>query len=177
MNFSKKQPARLIKSKNILIVACIVFQAIGTQSIFASEPVNNVELPLDDILAQEPPQQGTMIPCERCVILYPENYEGEEAKFCPLCHGAKEHFQPARMMTDDLALSVLQELDQRIIQLQKDMIMGSFDATVTVDQLKELRALYKQKLFHLLIYGPKTYGPTRDALRELEVTIEFREKI
>jgi len=123
--------------------------------------------------AYEPPPQGTIIPCELCVVLYPERYE-KEPKTCPVCHGAKEHFQPARMMSREMAQMQLHELDVEIQEFLYKAVLDSLENPVKLSELKKLRKLYRSKLIHLMIYDFLEVEPVKEKIRQLDKTIEFK---
>ncbi len=105
-----------------------------------------------------------------------EHYEKDPER-CPVCHGTREHFQPAQMMTREMAQMQLYELDLKIQQLMYQTIMDSLSKPVVLDQLKKMRKFYKRKLMHLLVYDFMEVEPVKEKIRQLDETIEFREKI
>jgi hypothetical protein len=124
-----------------------------------------------DTNAYELPPQGTIIPCELCVILYPERYE-KEPQTCLICQGAKEHFQPAQMMTREMAQMQLYELDLKIQQLMYQTIMDSLSKPVDLGQLKKMHKLYKRKLIHLLVYDFLEVEPVKENILQLDEMIK-----
>ena len=162
-----------MKNKKLLILWVAVFLVMGGLSlVYAQKGMGEMDV---DTNAYEPPPQGTIIPCELCVILYPEHYEKDPEK-CPVCHGTREHFQPAQMMTREMAQMQLYELDLKIQQLMYQAIMNSLSKPVDLDQLKKMRKLYKRKLIHLLVYDFLEVEPVKEKIRQLDEAIEFREK-
>lgn len=163
-----------MKNKKLLILwVAVIFIVAGLSFVYAQEGMGEVDV---DTNAYELPPQGTIIPCEQCVVLYPENYE-KDPKKCPGCHGAKEHFQPAQMMTREMAQMRLHEIDLDIQEFLYKTILDSLAKPVDLDQLKKMHKLYKRKLIHLLVYDFLEVEPAKEKIRQLDETIEFREKI
>ncbi len=163
-----------MKNRKLLFLwVAILFIVVGLSLVCAQEGMGEMDV---DTNAYEPPPQGTIIPCELCVVLYPERYEKDPEK-CPVCHGTREHFQPAQMMTREMAQMQLYELDLKIQQLMYQTIMDSLSKPVDLDQLKKMRKLYKRKLIHLLVYDFLEVEPVKEKIRQLDEAIEFREKI
>jgi len=124
-----------------------------------------------DTYAHEPPPQGTIIPCEKCVVLYPERFE-DNPSTCPVCHGAKEHFQPARLMDQAMAQMRLHEIDLAIQEKLHDTLIDSLDEPVGSTQLKDVRTLYRHKLIHLLVYDFPEVETAKEKIRQLDEMLE-----
>jgi len=119
----------------------------------------------------EPPPQGTLILCELCVILYPKQYEKEPEK-CPVCQGAKEHFQAVQMMDREMARMRLHEIDVDIREFLHETLLDSLEEPVDIKQLKKLRKLYAQKLIHLLVHGFIEVESVKEKIIRLDEIIE-----
>jgi hypothetical protein len=169
----KSKKRSKMKNKKLLVLWVFIFVfTVGASLVYAQDKIEEMDV---DTNAYELPPQGTFIPCELCVILYPERYE-KEPQTCPICQGAKEHFQPAQMMTREMAQMQLYELDLKIQQLMYQTIMDSLSKPVDLDQLKKMHKLYKRKLIHLLVYDFLEVEPVKEKIRQLDEAIEFREK-
>lgn len=118
----------------------------------------------------EPPQQGTIIPCEECTVLYPEKYK-DNPQSCLICSGQKEHFQPARMMNNELAAVEARELELKIEDFLQKKVLGARKKPVSVETLKELRERYKEKLIFHLIYDKFELEPIKARILELDKQI------
>lgn len=97
------------------------------------------------------PEQGAMIPCEICVVLYPEKYE-DKPKTCPVCGGAKEHFQAAQMMTKDMADERAKDIDSRIKHIYSTTNFDDPKSDGFPHKIEEIRDLQHQRLIHALVY-------------------------
>jgi rubrerythrin len=127
-----------------------------------SAPVEN--------FAMEPPQQGTIIPCEECVVLYPEKYKADP-KSCPLCHGQREHFQTARMMNDELAAVEGHELELKVEDFLLRAVLDARKKPVPIETLREIRDFYREKLIFHLIYDKFELEPIKAHILELDELI------
>jgi len=123
-----------------------------------------------EIVPIEPPQQGTIIPCQECTVLYPEKYK-YSAQSCPVCSGRKEHFQPARMMNNELAAAEAHELELKIEDFLQKEVLGVSKGPVSVDILRKLRDLYEEKLTFHLIYDKFELEPIKLKILELDKQI------
>jgi hypothetical protein len=112
-------------------------------------------------------EQGTVITCEECVILYPERYR-ENPGACPVCKGKKEHFQRARMMDGALIDEELAKLESRIEEFLFQAVLGAAEAPVKTAVLRELRALYVEKLKFHLVYSRLEAAPIKARILELD---------
>ncbi len=135
----------------VLLIWMSVFLTAGCQNVDkANESPEGEKITFEESM-KRPPEQGTIITCEICMVLYPERYE-ENPDTCPACHGAKEHFQPARMMSNNMAIQEAKILELRVrgyyqkIHFEDDQIDGSSD------MVEKIRALQHQRLIHALIY-------------------------
>ncbi len=135
---------------------------------FAQDNTDRIET---DTNANTPPPQCTFIPCEQCVILYPDRYE-KKPETCPVCHGAKEHFQPAQMMTREMAQMRLHEIDLEIQDFLYKTAINSLDKPVDIEQLKELRNRYIHKLIHLLVYDFLEIEPLKEKIITLDQIVQ-----
>lgn len=120
----------------------------------------------DTDLAREP-QQGTFITCEECVILYPEKYR-DNPESCPVCHGKKEHFQPARMMNEQLARSEARELELRIEKFLIQTIKDAHESPVSAETLEKIRGLYREKLIFHLVHNQFELEPIKSYIIEMD---------
>ncbi len=153
----------MMKNKNLLIFGVFVFvMAVGLSSLSAQKRKEHVGINTN---TYKTPPQGTIIPCELCVVLYPEHYE-KDPKKCPVCHGAKEHFQPAQMMTRKMAQIQLHELDVEIQDFLYKTVLDSLAKPVKLHNLKRLRKLYRSKLIHLLVYDFIEVAPLKEKIRQ-----------
>ena len=123
------------------------------------------------LYGMEMPQQGTIIPCEECVVLYPEKYKNDPKK-CPVCYGKKEHFQPARMMDAQLIDIEAKYLEQKIESFLFDSVMNTYKQPVSKDVLVKMRKLYKEKLIFHLIYGKFEREMIKTKILELDAQIK-----
>lgn len=158
-----------MKNNKLLILGVFICVVVaGPFSAHAQEGVEKIDV--DTNAYELPPQQGTFIPCELCVVLYPERYE-KEPQTCPVCHGAKEHFQAAQMMTREMAQMRLDEMDVEIQEFLHEMAADPLDNSVDVEHLKKLRKLYKSKLIHLLVHNFIEVEPVKENIRRLDEQI------
>ncbi len=95
-----------------------------------------------------PLEQGLLIECIHCKVLYPEL----DSSDCHWCQGAGQYFQPARMMSPELSQQVLL---QQLIEYCRDW--GSFlinHESSLDDAMKEnLRKKSLNLLQNILIYN------------------------
>jgi len=162
-----------MKNYKLLSLWIFIFVVItGAPLICAQEKMGEMDI---DTNAYQTPPQGTIIPCELCVVLYPEKYE-KEPQTCPVCHGAKEHFQPAQMMSREMSKLRLHEIDLEIQEFLYKTLVDSLSKPVKLDELKKLRKLYMGRLIHLLVYDFLEMESVKDKIRQLDKTIEFRDK-
>ena len=155
--------------KLLIFLVCVCVAATGIAMVDAQDKI--AEIDVDTNAYERPPEQGTIIPCELCVILYPERYE-EEPRTCPVCQGAKEHFQPAQMMTREMAQMRLHEMDVDIQEFLHSAVLDSLDKPVDAGQLEKLRALYHRKLIHLLVHGLIEVEPVKEKIIRLDEIIK-----
>ncbi len=149
-----------------LVSACVM--TTGISLAYAQDKTKETDVNTN---AYQPPPQGTFIPCERCVILYPEQYKkGPQA--CPVCQGAKEHFQPAQMMSREMAQMRLHEIDLEIQDFLHEALLDSLNKPVDAEHLKKLRNLYTHKLIHLLVYNFVEVEPLKEKILTLDDIIE-----
>jgi len=148
----------------VLLFCTSVFLAAGCRSVDEANASSEEEKITFEESMREPPEQGTIITCEVCVVLYPEKYE-EDPDTCPVCHGAKEHFQPARMMSESMAIQEAKILKLRVkrysqaIHLEDDQLF---------DRVEKVRALQYQRLIHALIYDESAVKAIAAKIRALD---------
>jgi len=150
-----------------LLCACVLMS--GTTIVYAQE-----EIEVNTNAYEEPPQQGTFIPCEHCVILYPERYE-EDPKSCPVCQGAKEHFQAARMMTREMEKMGLKEIDADIQKFINENKLETLEP-LDIEKHKKLRKLYYSKLIYILVHDFIEVDQVKEKVLETDQTIEGAEE-
>lgn len=121
--------------------------------------------------AKDPPQQGIIIQCEECVILYPGRYL-QDPESCSVCDGRKEHFQPARMMDSDLVAAEARELEYRVENSMIQCIIEASQTTATIEAFNEIRDLYMQKLRFHLIYGQYELEPIRAHIMKIDAFVK-----
>jgi len=139
----------------------------------AEDIINSFQLSLSapvESFAMEPPQQGTFIPCEECVILYPEKYK-DKSQSCQTCSGQKEHFQPARLMFGELAAVEARELELKIEDFLLRIILDAHKKPVPIETLSQIRDSYKEKLIFHLIYDKFELEPIKAHIVELDELI------
>jgi len=147
----------------------ILVAALGTPLVHAQ--YNKEDKGINTSTFEEP-LQGTIIPCELCVILYPKRYE-KEPQTCPVCHGAKEHFEAAQMMTREMAQMRLHEIDMEIQEHLHEALIVSLEEHVDIEQLKDLRKLYMRKLIHLMVHGLLEVEPVKEKILQMDEMIEM----
>jgi len=157
-----------MKNNKLLALLTFIFVITGAHLVCAQEKMGEMDI---DTNAYEQPPQGTIIPCELCVILYPEKYE-KEPQTCPVCHGAKKHFQPAQMMSREMAEMRLHEIDLEIQEFLYKTVLDSLAEPVKLDELKRLRKFYMGKLIHLLVYDFLEVESVKEKFLELDKVIE-----
>ena len=114
--------------------------------------------------------QGTIIPCEECVVLYPDKYK-KAPETCPVCRGQKEHFQPARMMDAQLAALEAEELESNLEDYLLETIKQATKKTVSIKTLKEIRKFYIDKLIFHLIYNKFELATIKARIFQLDALI------
>ncbi|MBN3038070.1 MAG: hypothetical protein JW869_01475 [Candidatus Omnitrophica bacterium] len=132
------------------IMAVVILSLLGMSMGFTDEP-----------------QQGTIIPCEECVVLYPQKYK-DNSQICPVCGGAKEHFQPARFMNHELAEIEARELELKIERALIDTLEDAQRQTVSLDTLNWIRELYMEKLIFYLVHGQFELEPVKETIYRLD---------
>jgi hypothetical protein len=154
-----------MSNKNLLIIlVCACAVAAGMPLVYAQD--KTAEINVDTNAYVLPPEQGTFISCELCVTLYPE-----QPQMCSICRGAKEYFQPAQMMTREMAQMRLHEIDVDIQNFLYETVSDSLNQPVPIESLKELRKLYRDKLIHLLVHNFIEVEPVKEKILQLDVMI------
>jgi len=125
--------------------------------------------------AMQAPEQGTMIECEECVVLYPEKYV-DDPESCPVCDGRKEHFQPARFMDENLAEQEAKELQYRFERDVLEIVMGATEETVNIEVVKELREDYMRQLRFSMIHGFIDLEMTKAHIYKLDEFLETQDR-
>jgi len=115
-------------------------------------------------------QQGTIVPCEECIILYPEKYE-DKPQSCPVCRGRKEHFQPARMMSGELVTVEARDLELKIEKFLLKTVTSALKRPVSKKTLKEIRDLYHEKLMFHIIHDKFELEPIKAYILKLDELI------
>lgn len=160
-----------MKNRKLLILwVAVLFTVVGLSLVYAQDKTEEINV---DTNVYERPPQGTIISCELCVILYPEHYKKDPEK-CPVCHGTGEHFEPAQMMTREMAQMRLHEIDLDIQEFLHETVLDSLDKPVDVEQLKKLRKFYKRKLIHILVHDFIEVEPVKEKICWLDEIIESR---
>ncbi|MHC4595416.1 MAG: hypothetical protein ACYS19_10780, partial [Planctomycetota bacterium] len=172
--YTSRQSDSRVESKTYILIADDVAYALtynasprnyGPFLITAEGIMRSFQLPM-----MEPPQQGTIIPCEECITLYPEKYI-DKPQSCPACGGRKEHFQPARLMDDRLATVEGRELELKIEDFLLKTILDAHKRAVPLKTLKETRDFYKDKLIFHLIYDKFELEPIKGHILKLDELI------
>jgi len=159
-------------NKKRILVLCVFFivvSAMPAALIYAQGKGEGMNI--DTNAYEMPPQQGAMIPCELCVVLYPQRYE-KEPKACPVCNGSKEHFQSAQMMDRQMAQMRLHEIDVDIQEFLYAAFINSEKEGLDVKQLKKLRKHYHHKLVHLMVYDFIEVEAVKEKIIQLDEMIE-----
>lgn len=123
------------------------------------------------VQSMQEPEQGVLISCEECVVLYPEKY-AEQPEDCPVCGGKKEHFQLARMMEKALIAAQGRDVELKIEKFMIGTVIRRAATSISLEALQEMRDLYLNKLRFHLVYDYFELEPIKEAITVLDKAIQ-----
>ena len=110
---------------------------------------NDQNEPIDGLIETREKDQGLLIDCIHCTILY----RGTERKKCPECMGAKSYFVPAQMMDKNSSQTmIITEIITFIKEQSNFLLVNTKIESLTTDDIKKVRREYFNLLKKLIIY-------------------------
>ena len=128
----------------------------------SNDPIN----PVDSVRKTREKEQGLLLECIHCTILYP----GEDRPNCPECKGAKSHFVPAQMMDRSSSQTmIITEISKFIKEQSKLLTINENIDLLSKDHIDKMREEGFRLLKKLIMYDFDLQEYLKDLIRQLDM--------